>query len=101
MAAGTREAIARPDGLRWEVVVLLFVAVLTIVPSLLLLAPQPAKLDRHESAFVVTSFLLGFALLIGYLMTHANRARAAWDGPDASVEADTSPTTLAPVSAPA
>lgn len=78
MARGIRLAISKPDGLRWEVLVLLIVAVLTIVPSLLLLAPYPNELTKEKSTWVVGLFLAGFAMLIGYLMTHANRAQKAW-----------------------
>lgn len=78
LARINRTSIAEPNGLRWEVVVLVIVALLTIVPSLLLLAPQPANLSRAQSALVVALFLLGFGMLIAYLVTHANRVRSAW-----------------------
>jgi hypothetical protein len=73
-----RLSIPEPTGLRTEILILVLVATLTIVPSLLLLAPHPKDLSRGESSSVVALFLSGFLLLIAYLVAHADRARKTW-----------------------
>lgn len=78
VARVNQASIGEPVGLYRGIVVLLVVAALTIVPSLLLLAPRPANLSRMSSGIVVALFLGGLVLLIGYVAAHAGRARIAW-----------------------
>ena len=66
VAQGRRERVAQPAGALTGLGVLLIVFILTVVPSLLLLAPHPIDLSRDESGWLLAAYFAGVLVMFGY-----------------------------------
>jgi hypothetical protein len=73
LAERQSDRLSSPEGVMMGLGVLVVVFGLTVVPSVLLLAPAPAHLSRTGAAEVAIGFFAGVGLLFGYLLRFARR----------------------------
>lgn len=77
VARDRRSRISQPKGIVGSLVWLAIIFVLTVVPSMLLLAPEPRNLTREQSAAVLGAFFLGVGVMFVYFIGIARSIRTA------------------------